>query len=222
MRLVTDVAHETGNTTADGFHLGTQLGEPGFMTAYSIVALATLAAAIWAYRQAPVVPLWDLGRARFWIAMLGMVAASVLFVAGISQANPTRVMARFEAAEADPAPGILKVTRHPVMWAFGLWALAHLQANGHLAALILFGGIGLEALGGTRRIDAKRARRDPQGFARFAAATSNIPFAAILGGRQSIVAAATEVGGLRIGLGLLVYAALVYAHPWIAGRAIGS
>ena len=34
----------------------------------------------------------------------------------------------------------------------------------------------------TRRIDAKRARKDPEGFARLAAASSNLPFAAIIMG----------------------------------------
>ncbi|MCH3710074.1 hypothetical protein LZC18_10030, partial [Campylobacter coli] len=82
-------------------------------------------------------------------------------------------------------------------------------------------GITWLALGGTRRIDAKRARKDPEGFARLAAASANLPFAAIIGGRQSIGRAVLEIGPLRIGAGLLLYALLVLAHPWIAGRAIG-
>lgn len=198
------------------------LGEQGFTIVYSVIALATFVAACWAYARAPHVPLWDLGPARFWIAMLAMIAASVLFVAGISQKNPTMVMASLEPAADDPAPGILKVTRHPLMWAFGLWALGHLAANGHLAAVILFGGLALEALAGTRRIDAKRSRRDPDNYRKFLAATSNLPFAAIVSGRQRLGAALMEVGTLRIGAGLLLYALLVYAHPWIAGRAIGA
>lgn len=198
------------------------LGEQAFTGVYSVIAMITLGATIWAFARAPYAPLWDLGHARFWIAMFANIAACVLLVAGLTQKNPTMVMASLEPAGDDPAPGILKVTRHPLMWAFGIWALGHLAANGHVAALIFFGGLALESLGGTRRIDAKRARRDPEEYARFTAATSNVPFAAILGGRQSIVAAAAEVGPLRIGAGLLLYAALVYAHPWIAGRAIGA
>ena len=197
------------------------LGEQGFAGIYSLVAAASLAAAIWAFARAPVEPLWDLGALRGWIALVLLVPACVLLVAGLTQRNPTMVMASLEPAGSDPAPGVLKITRHPLMWAFGLWGIGHLAANGHVAALIFFGGLAWLALGGTRRIDAKRARRDPEGFARLAAASSNLPFAAILAGRQSLVTALPEIGPVRIGAGLLLYAVLVLAHPWIAGRAIG-
>lgn len=193
-------------------------GEQKFAAAYSALAALGLAAAIWAFATAPRIPLWDLGPLKSWISFATMVAACILLVAGLSQSNPTMVMARIATADHDPAPGVLKITRHPLMWAFGLWGLGHLAANGHLAALIFFGGFAWQALGGTRRIDAKRARQDPEGFARLAAASSNLPFAAILSGRQSLAAALREIGALRLGGGCLLYAALVYAHPWIAGR----
>ncbi|MBL8699369.1 MAG: NnrU protein [Alphaproteobacteria bacterium] len=197
------------------------LGEQGFAAAYSAIAGLGLAAAIWTFARSPVVPLWTLGPLRNWVALAAMVSACVLFVAGLTQRNPTMVMSSIEPAGSDPAPGVLKVTRHPMMWAFGLWGLGHVAANGHVAAVLFFGGVAWLALGGMRRIDAKRALKDPEGFARLAAATSNVPFAAILGGRQSIVKTVLEVGPLRIGAGLLLYALLVLAHPWIAGRAIG-
>ncbi len=196
------------------------LGESGFAATYSALAALSLAAAIWAFAAAPLVPLWDLGPIKRWITLATMVAACVLFVAGLSQPNPTMVMTRIADEGRDPAPGILKITRHPLMWAFGLWGIAHLAANGHLAALIFFGGFAWQALGGTRRIDAKRALKDPAGFARLAAASSNLPFAAILSGRQSLVTALREIGALRLGGGMILYALLVYAHPWIAGRAL--
>lgn len=198
-----------------------RLGEQGFAAFYSVVVGLALGATIWAFTRAPFMPLWSLGSAKNWVALVAMVSACVLFVCGITQKNPTMVMASTEPAGGDPAPGILKITRHPLMWAFGLWSVGHLAANGHVAALIFFGGIAWLALGGTRRIDAKRAQKDPEGFARLAAASSNLPFAAIIGGRQSIGRAVMEIGPLRIGAGLLLYALLVLAHPWIAGRAIG-
>lgn len=197
------------------------LGEPGFAGVYSALVGASLVAAVWAYGRAPFEPLWDLGALRRWIVVVMMVPACLLLVAGLTQRNPTMVMASLEPAGGDPAPGVLKITRHPLMWAFGLWGVGHLAANGHVAAVILFGGIAWLALGGTRRIEAKRARKDPDGFARLVAASSNVPFAAILGGRQSLAKAVMEIGVIRIGAGLLLYALLVLAHPWIAGRAVG-
>ena len=150
-----------------------------------------------------------------------MLPACLLLVCGLTQPNPTLVGRGFDAAAADPAPGILKVTRHPLMWGFGLWAIGHLAANGELAALILFGGVGFLALHGTMRLDAKRRARDPEGFARFAAATSNPPLGAILDGRQRLGAALAGIGWARLGGAALLYAALVLAHPYFAGRALG-
>jgi uncharacterized membrane protein len=36
--------------------------------------------------------------------------------------------------------------RHPMLWGLVLWSLAHLLVNGDLAALLLFGGLGIWAL----------------------------------------------------------------------------
>ena len=65
-------------------------------------------------------------------------------------------------------------------------AVAHLIVNGELAAQLLFGGIAILAFGGTLAIDAKRRVRDPAGFARLAAQTSNIPMAALIAGRTRL------------------------------------
>ncbi len=196
-------------------------GESRFTGVYAALAGLALIAAILAFARAPFVPLWDLGAAGRGVAKLLMLPACLFLVCGLSQPNPTAVGQGFASGAADPAPGILKLTRHPVMWAFGLWAIGHLLANGELAALILFGGVGLLALYGTTRLDAKRRARDPDGFARFAAVTSNPPLGAILGGRQRLGAALAEIGWKRIGGAALLYAALWLAHPHFAGRALG-
>ena len=44
-------------------------------------------------------------------------------------------------------PGNIKrYTRHPMLWGVCMWSIAHLIANGDLAALMIFTGIGLFAL----------------------------------------------------------------------------
>jgi uncharacterized membrane protein len=144
-----------------------------------------------------------------------MPLALLLAVCGLSQPNPTAVQQRFLGAGVDPAPGILKLTRHPVMWSFGLWGLAHLPPNGDLASLILFGGLAMLALLGTRAIDAKRRARDPQGFARFAEVTSNLPFAALAAGRNRLAFA--DIGWVRLAIAAGLYAAFLRGHRWIAG-----
>ncbi len=45
--------------------------------------------------------------------------------------------------------------RHPQLTAVVVWAVAHLLVNGHVAALVLFGGLGLWALASMALINAR-------------------------------------------------------------------
>jgi uncharacterized membrane protein len=198
--------------------LAARLGERGFAGLYSVLAIAAFIWMLLAFGAAPRVPLWTApGWART-LPFVIMPLAALLLVAGLTQLNPTLVMQSMVAAGSDPAPGILKVTRHPMMWAFGLWALAHIPINSHAAALILFGSLAVLALGGTLAIDAKHRARDPDGFNRLAAATSNLPFAALLSGRARVTPG--DIGGWRLVLAAALYVALLVGHPLIAGVAI--
>ncbi len=198
-----------------------RVGERLFSGLYSLIAGAALVWMIWAFARSPVIPLSGFDAMPNWIALPVVALAILLIVCGNSQYNPTAVARHVDPALADPAPGILKITRHPVMWGIGLFAAVHLLVNFHLTALIFFGGITLLALLGTLRLDAKHRWRDPDGFARFTAATSNLPFHAILSGRQSLGAAIGGIGGARIAIAAGLFLGLLAAHPWIAGRAAG-
>jgi uncharacterized membrane protein len=192
------------------------LGERGFAGMFSLVAGITLAWLVFAFGAAPRTILWDAPWA-YRLPFIVMPFVLVLLVCGFSQRNPTAVMQPTRYA-GDPAPGILKVTRHPVMWAFGLWALAHIPPNGDDASLILFGSLALLALAGTAAIDAKARARDPEAFARLAAATSNVPLVAVMQGRARFALA--DIGWARIAVALALYAALIFAHPFVAGVAL--
>ena len=196
------------------------LGEKLFSGLYSVIAGAALVWMIWAYAQAPVIPLHGFGASPNWIALPVVALALLFIVCGNSQYNPTAVARQIDLARVDPAPGILKITRHPVMWGIGLFASVHLLVNFHLAALVFFGGIALLALLGTLRLDAKHRRRDHDGFTRLAAATSNLPFLAIVAGRQRLGAAISGIGGARFAIAAALFLGLLFAHPWIAGRAV--
>lgn len=41
---------------------------------------------------------------------------------------------------------IKRVTRHPMLWSFSIWSVAHLLSNGDLASILLFGSFGAYAL----------------------------------------------------------------------------
>ena len=184
-----------------------RIGEGPYQVLYSLVSIGALAWLIWAYGAAPVVPLWDRYVVLDWIALIVMLPAVVLFVAGLTTRNPTSVGQGKVLKDENPAVGIVKLTRHPFLWAVALWGLAHVLVNGDGASLVLFGGLALLALVGSRSIDAKRAKRDPESWARFSAVTSSLPFAAIAQGRASL--SLGEIGWWRLLLGLVLYALLV-------------
>jgi uncharacterized membrane protein len=199
-------------------NLREQLGERGYLVLYSLVALATFAWFVMAYAQAPILPLWRSARWMAFVPVVVMPIATILLIAGYTVLNPTAVGMERTAASDDPAPGILRITRHPILWAIGLWAAAHLAANGDVASVIFFGSLLALALGGTQLIDRKKRLALGSNWARLAQVTSNVPFVAILAGRTKL--RLYEIGALRIIAGLLLYAVLYLAHPFITGHAV--
>jgi uncharacterized membrane protein len=53
--------------------------------------------------------------------------------------------------------------RHPMLWGTVIWAVAHLLVNGDLASVVLFGGLGLWALGTMAAINRAQAWVPPSG-----------------------------------------------------------
>ena len=192
-----------------------QLGERGFLAVYSVTSLVIFAWFVAAYSAAPTIVLWPRQRWTALVPVSVMPLATILLVAGYSTRNPTAVGMERSARADDPAPGILSVTRHPVMWAIGLWAVAHLIANGDLSAVLFFGSLAALALGGTVLIDRKKQLALGSNWARLAELTSNVPFAALLTGRTKL--RWREIGLLRVAAGLLLYAVLYLAHPIVTG-----
>ena len=192
-----------------------QLGERGFLAVYSLTSLVIFAWFVAAYSAAPTIVLWPRQRWTALVPVSVMPLATILLVAGYSTRNPTAVGMERSARADDPAPGILSVTRHPVMWAIGLWAVAHLIANGDLSAVLFFGSLAALALGGTVLIDRKKQLALGSNWVRLAELTSNVPFAALLTGRTKL--RWREIGLLRVAAGLLLSAVLYLAHPIVTG-----
>jgi len=192
-----------------------QLGERGFLAVYSLTALVTFAWFLMAYARAPTILLWP---RQMWTALVPIVVmplATVLLVAGYTTPNPTAVGMERAARADDPAPGLLRVTRHPVMWAIGLWAVSHMIANGDLRSLLFFGAFAALSLGGTLLIDRKKRLALGSNWSRLAEVTSNVPFAALATGRTRL--RWRDISLLRVIAGLLLYAVLYNAHALIAG-----
>lgn len=193
-----------------------RLGKRGFLAGYSALSLVLFIWLIAAYAAAPYVELWAMPDWSRHFAMGVMALAVLLHVLGLTQSNPTSVGQDVARDGRDPAPGVLKITRHPVMWSFALWAVAHLPANGDAATVLLAAGIGALALGGTVSLDIKKRAQWGDAWAPFAARTSNIPLAAVIAGRTPLPKFG-EIGLWRLGLAALVYLALLVLHPLVIG-----
>jgi uncharacterized membrane protein len=101
------------------------------------------------------------------------------------------------------------------MWGVALWAWVHLVARGDLASIVFFGGFLLLALAGTVLIDARKNRMIGVDWQRFTAVTSNLPFAAIMQGRNQF--RFDEIGWWRVAAGIAAYFVLIFLHPYVFG-----
>jgi uncharacterized membrane protein len=190
------------------------IGERAYLGSYSAVSFVTLGWVIWAYGHAPHEAAWQVPGVRHW-PLIVMPFASILLAAGILSRNPSAVGQSAALKAQEPARGILRVTRHPVMWGFALWAAVHLLARGTVAGVIFFGGFLALALAGTALIDARKADALGDEWRRFAEVTSNVPFTAIVEGRNRFVFA--EIGWRRVLAGLGLFALLFAVHPVLFG-----
>lgn len=182
-----------------------RMGERPYQGLYTVVAFITIGWMSWAFAQAPREPLFSGFREMPYVLM---PIAFVLLVCGFGR-NPTIVGAEKLLKSEEPARGIIRVTRHPIMWAFMLWAVAHILARGDVKSLIFFGTMLVVAALGTVFLDSRK-KSNPD-WPRFTAVTSHIPFQAVLEKRNRIVW--REIGWIRPLIGLAVFFAVLTFHP---------
>jgi uncharacterized membrane protein len=148
------------------------------------------------------------------LPLLVMPLAFLLIAGGVLIPNPSATGMTGALDRPEPARGVLRITRHPVMWGVGLWAALHIVANGDLASLLFFGGFLLTALGGAWHLDRRMAATEGARWQRFTAVTSFVPFAALLAGRQRW---AWGELGRPVAWGLGVFVLLLFLHVHLFG-----
>jgi len=194
-----------------------RLGLKAYMVVFSLGSIAGIVWLISAYKAAGYVPLW--GQLEWWkpVAIVLMLPAFVLVVAGLATPNPTSVAQ--DGLAANPPRGLVRVTRHPFLVGVSIWAAVHLIGNGDMASVLLFGSLLIVAALGTLSIDAKRRRASAPGvWDGFAARTSIVPFAAILGGRADRATSwLREMGWARPAAGIAAYALMLGGHAHLIG-----
>jgi uncharacterized membrane protein len=188
-------------------------GELGFRGVFSVLSIAALVFLIHAWDSSPSDLLWFAPMWLRWLLVLAMLPALVLFVGSVTAPNPTMVA---PGAPATSAPrGIIRVTRHPMLWSVVIWSVVHIVGSGDTAGIVLFATLLVTALTGMRSIDRKLARRDPANWQALSAATSILPFAAIAQGRNKFVP--HEIGWLTLAIAIAAWIVLLVLHPWLFG-----
>lgn len=191
------------------------IGERPYLGLFSLASIATIVWLAMAYNAAGASPenavLFDLGRSAKDSAILFVALAFFLGVQGLFLRNPTAVGQ--EGAADVPVTGVLRITRHPFLWGATIWSAVHVLANGDLASVIFFGAFLVLSFFGTFSIDAKRKRRGGAAWDVFAAKTSNLPFAAIIVGRNTL--SLSEIFGRRFLAAATAFLVMLFAHARI-------
>lgn len=174
-----------------------RLGERRYVASYSTLTLVAFTWLIAAYVRAPSASLWE---AWPWvIAPLFpvMLVGCILLVAGVSTPNPVIIRKEGLFDQDDIVRGILRVSRNSFFWGSALVALVQVIVLGSVAAILAFGSVAVLGIVGSFVLDAKKARQYARVWHSFAATTSNLPFLAIIRGRQHL--SISEIGHWRIG-----------------------
>jgi uncharacterized membrane protein len=190
-----------------------RIGEQGFRGLFSVASIAVFALLVYAFIHAPRTPLWVAPEGVRWVLVALMLPAAFLFLGSLSTVS---LKPEDAGTRRDGARGMLRITRHPMMCAFTLWAVLHIIGTGELSALVFFGAFMLTAAVGMPSIDAKYARRNPAAWQRVAAETSILPGGAILAGRNRLVL--SEISWLPLAA-LLLWAVLLVLHQKMTGVA---
>jgi uncharacterized membrane protein len=192
------------------------IGEGPFRGVFSLMSLIGIVWLSRAYGQTEYVELWGRPYALRPFALITMLVAFFFVALAFTSPNPTAVGGGDLLAEGEPPKGIQRITRHPFLWAslFG----PVLYSSDFKRRSRLCGFLWQFSDTGDRRtfFDRSKAR---EGFRRcvesLAALTSNVPFMAIIQGRNSLKIG--EIGWWRVVLALILYGLFLHFHKTLFG-----
>jgi len=194
------------------------LGEMGFTVVFYLVASVSFAVLVNAFAQhrAEGVAGLDLGRVAVvrWAALASIVAGVTLIGAALAS-YPRSPTALFGQPIREPH-GLERVTRHPFFAGVAMLGLAHALLATRLVGTAFFAALfAFSALGAWHQ-DVKLLARRGRPYRDYLAATSAIPFAAIVTGRQRLVWREVPFTALAAGFGGAL--ALRWGHDGILAR----
>ncbi|MHA1537445.1 MAG: NnrU family protein [Alphaproteobacteria bacterium] len=192
-----------------------RLGEARFAGLFSLLSAGLLAWLIWAKSAAPFEALWDPEPWTRHIPFASMPLAFIFMAFALTSRGPAIGGGKDGIAAGDPAPGFLKVTRHPLFWGIALWAGSHIPANGDKASVYFFGAFAVLALIGMPLQDKKKEALRGAAWGPFAMRTSILPFLAAIQGRSGLKW--SDIFGWRLLLGLALFGGFLFAHEFAFG-----
>lgn len=186
------------------------LGDKGFQGIYTLVSFATLGWVYFAFIAAPGADLGGSGEAG-WVLATVLTWPAMVLLAGSLIGNPALPTPMAEAqARAEPK-GVFLVTRHPMMWAIGLWAASHIVLLWSTRTMITALTMGALALVGSWFQDGKKRAQMGEAWAAWSAKTSYWPqFHRLF-----------SVGAVPLIAGTVLWLAGSWMHLWRAGIPAG-
>jgi uncharacterized membrane protein len=187
------------------------LGQGGFMIVYSVVSFATLGWAAHAFGKAPAgAMLWQAADGLNALATLIMFAASVLMIGSLI-GNPALPQPGADKLATQTPRGVFAITRHPMMWSFALWSLAHVLVSPRAPVIALSIAIAILALVGAAGQDHKKAVLMGAAWQGWVARTSFAPF-----GRGG-----AWPGRIALVGGTVLWLVATWAHPILGAPVAG-
>lgn len=192
------------------------VGRRAFMWSFSALSLAMFAWVWLAYRRAPVETVfWVTGEGVRWASALVLLAALILLAAALLARPAVLLTGETVLAGDQPVRGPLRITRHPLLWPLVLWGVVHMVNNADPPSWLFFGYITALSLGGTWLIDRRRRRLLGDRWEHIRSQTSNLPFLAVLQGRNRL--SLGEIGAAPFALGGFAWCALLLVHERLFG-----
>ncbi|GLR46931.1 NnrU protein [Sphingomonas astaxanthinifaciens DSM 22298] len=188
--------------------LAKRLGNAGFQALYSVIALVTFGGMVWARKGAGPEPLLWQPQPWAWIVAAFLTWSAAMLLVGSFRRNPAMVTFGPGSEVKIGAPsGVFRITRHPMMWGFALWAISHILVHPEPSAITLALVVLIMALAGSAGQDVKKRRHLGVAWEQWVARTSFMPFGRGLHGPGAFAA----VGGTLLWLGA------TWLHPMPVG-----
>lgn len=192
------------------------LGDDTFRGGFTLISLGTFIPLVleFAWHKHAGAMLWNLRADPLvrWLVWVMMLLALIVIVAGLINPSPA---ARYVPGEEAAPSGILKITRHPLFVGLAMFGIAHMIMNGWAGDLIFFGTFPALAIIGGIHQDRRKLREIGPRYVSFKEATSFVPFAALISGRQKF--SRGDAPWTAIGIGAALTIAIVIVHPFLFG-----